>query len=92
MVLNVLVEDRSFQGADVADAESWHRQLDLQFAVLADTERAWANVWGDPNNRQFVQHSYTLVDGAGLVLWREVENARAGPVLERIIEQLEMLD
>lgn len=91
MVLNVLVEDQSFQGADVADADRWRSQLDLQFSVLADTDREWANVWGDPNNRQFVQHSYTLVDAAGIVLWREVENARAGPVLERIIEQLEML-
>ena len=87
MVLNVLVEDRSFQPADVADAESWRRQLDLQFAVLADTERAWAAVWGNPQSRQFVQHSYTLMDSAGIVLWREEENQRAGPV----IEQLEML-
>ena len=91
MVLNVLVEDRSFQPADVADAESWHRQLDLQFQVLADTERAWANVWGDPDGGSFIQHSYTLVDADGIVLWREVENRRAGPVLERIIEQLEAL-
>lgn len=76
----------------MADAESWRRQLDLQFAVLADTDRAWASVWGNPESRQFVQHSYTLVDEAGVVLWREIENARAGPVLERIIEQLELLD
>ena len=91
MVLNVLVEDQSFQGADVADANRWHSQFDLQFAVLADTDREWARVWGNPESRQFVQHSYTLMDAAGIVLWREIENARPGPVLERIIEQLDAL-
>ena len=91
MVLNVLVEDGSFQAADVAAAEAWSRRLDLSFDVLADADLSWAQAWGNPHSNFFVQHSYTLLDADGVVVWREVENQRAGPVLERIIEQLEAL-
>jgi hypothetical protein len=91
VVLNVLVEDRSFQPADVADADQWRRRLDLTIPTLADAQGAWVSVWGDLDSATFNQHSYTLVGADGIVIWREEENRRAGPVLERIIAQLEML-
>lgn len=91
-MLNVLVEDQSFQPADVADADAWRRRLDLVIPVLADSELRWAAVWGNAQSDFYVQHSYTLVGADGIVIWREEENQRAGPVLERIIEQLELLE
>lgn len=91
-MLNVLVEDRSFQPADVEDADAWRRRLNLTIPVLADTQGGWVAAWGNSQSDFYVQHSYTLVGPDGIVIWREEENQRAGPVLARIIEQLEMVD
>lgn len=91
VVLNVLVEDRSFQPADVAAADQWRRRLDLTIPTLADSDGAWVSVWGDLDAATFSQHTYTLVGADGIVIWREEENRGADAVLARIIAQLEML-
>lgn len=90
-MLNVLVEDSSFNPADVRDADAWRRRLDLTIPVLADSDGAWVDTWGNSQSDFYSQHSYTLVGADGVVIWREEENQRAGPVLDRIIEQIEMV-
>lgn len=70
VLLNVVVEDASHQPAQVSDALLWREQFDLLWPVLADTEEAWVNAWGNANGGTFIQHSYTVLDGDGVVRWR----------------------
>lgn len=92
MLLNVLVENGAFQPATPADAASWRDRFSLPFPVVADTEGTWAAVWGNVGDRAYRQHSYTLVDADGIVLWRRLEHQTFDDtVLDEIVAQLEAL-
>lgn len=91
-VLDVLVENAAFAPASVADAAAWRAVNDLGFPVLADSEEAWVDVWGNTHSDRYAQHSYTLLDPDGLVMWRLEENETFdNAVLDLVLIELEAL-
>ncbi len=61
-----------------ADAESAARvtdELGLTWTVLGDYEAAWIAAWGADDDN-VPQHSYTLVDAEGRLLWRLADGAK----------------
>lgn len=92
-VLNVLAENTFFDAAQTEDAAAWRRRWRLTFPVLADEERAWVAVWGDADGGMYDQHSYTLLDADGIVLWRREGNETYdNAVWDLVREQLEALE
>lgn len=90
-VIDVLVENGGFQNASVMDAAAWRDRYELQYPVLADVNRDWARVWGNRGSPQYDQHSYTIVDPQGIVVWRREGATTANAVLADIFAQLEQL-
>lgn len=90
-VIDVLVENGSFQNASVADAAAWRDRYGLQFPVLADVNRDWANSWGNIDDPRYDQHSYTIIDPDGVVVWRREGATTADSVLRDILTALDAL-
>lgn len=71
-VINVIVEGVTRAPADVADAAAWRDQFGLRaWDVLADSDEEWVTVWGDGSSRSYQQHSYTVLDREGRVVWSD---------------------
>ncbi|MEO0600573.1 MAG: hypothetical protein AAF211_04000 [Myxococcota bacterium] len=70
-MLNVVVEGVTRVPATVDDAVRWRDQFSLGWDVLADTDEEWVTVWGDASSRTFSQHSYTVIDRDGRVVWND---------------------
>lgn len=83
-MLDVQVEDSNFGPAQVVDAAAWRDRNNLTFPVLADSEEAWVSVWGDPRGGNFTQHSYTLLDPDGIVVWRRLGSTRANVLIQAL--------
>lgn len=89
-VLNIVVEDVSRNPAEVEDAAAWRDQFDLPWEVLADTDETWVTVWGDATSRSFAQHSYTVLDRQGRVVWQDFgEDDDVVPSIAAAVEALE---
>jgi len=87
------VQNETGANASVSDAQRWADQRGIVgWDVLADGEEGWVDPWGIPNAGLFVQHSYTVVDGEGLVVWRDEGNTSGSAQAAVVIEALEALD
>jgi peroxiredoxin len=64
-VLNVVVENRSYDPPSVSDAAAWQGEYDLSFPVLADISGSFAPVWSPDGT---VPTTYVL-DQQGRVRW-----------------------
>lgn len=71
----MVVEGQSGDPASVEDAAAWRDAYGLTFEVLADSEQAWVQSWGDPAGGGYSQHSYTVVNSDGTVSWRKTGSA-----------------
>jgi hypothetical protein len=71
VVLNVLTQDASGQDAQVDDADRYRERYGLSWHTLADPQGAWMAEWGAFGGSS--QHSYAIVDGDGVILWRKAD-------------------
>ena len=61
-----------------ADAESAARvteEMGLTWTVLGDHDGTWVATWGSEDDGM-PQHSYTLVDARGRLLWRRADGSK----------------
>lgn len=82
-VINVLVEDAEYARPEAADAAAWREALALDFLVAADVEGDWVRDWSIRQSR----HTYTVLDEAGVVVYRTVEYS--GQTVEEILAAAE---
>lgn len=89
-VLNVIVQGVSGAPGTVEDAATWRDQFDLPWEVLADSDEAFADEWGDPNSRTYNQHTYTVIDREGRVTWHDFgEDDNVVPSIAAAIDAIE---
>lgn len=88
-VLNVVVEDAFAQSATIDSANAWRDEFGLRWEVLADEDRQWIGVWADRADPVFIQHSYTLIDRDGTIVW--FSRGQEDDTLNEIDEQVAAL-
>jgi hypothetical protein len=51
--------------------------MGLTWTVLGDQDGAWVAAWGSSDDA-LPQHSYTLLDASGRLLWRRADGSKTG--------------
>jgi hypothetical protein len=94
--VDVVVQNETGANASVEDAQRWAddqgitpQRGSVSWDVLGNGEEGWVNPWGVPSANLFNQHSYTLVDAEGVVVWRDEGNSSGGDQADVVIEAIE---
>lgn len=85
-----MVEDRGGNPPTIQDALDWKTSLELTMEVLADSDEAWVEGWGDEDGGIFVQHSYTVIASDGTVTWHS--KGQDGDTLDEVITAVQEAD
>lgn len=64
----MLVDDASGSPPDASDVAKLEEDLGLAILAWGDLEHDWLREWGGKGGTS--QHSYTVLDADGLVVWR----------------------
>ena len=71
----VVTQDSGGVNAGAESAARVTEEMDLTWTVLGDHEGGWVSVWGSADDG-VPQHSYTLVDASGRLLWRRADGSK----------------
>jgi len=86
--ITVVVEDRSGQPPDAETLANMASDYELELEVWGDIDRSWLETWGGYDGTS--QHSYTLVDEDGIIVWRRDDGT--GGNMSEIIAAVDLLD
>ena len=71
----VVTQDATGVNAGAESAARVTEEMDLVWTVLGDQEGTWVETWG-ASDEGVPQHSYTLVDASGRLLWRRADGSK----------------
>lgn len=85
-MLTVLVDDAGGNLPDASDVAKLEDDLDLVILAWGDEHHDWLFEWGGKGGTS--QHSYTVLDGDGIVVWRADDGS--GGNMSEIIDAVDL--
>jgi hypothetical protein len=74
-VVLVITQDSTGLNAGAESAARVTEDMGLTWTVLGDHEGTWVATWGSSDDG-LPQHSYTLLDESGRLLWRRADGSK----------------